>query len=163
VQSQTAVSDVVVVADAVAAAVKISVGALAVAASADAILDSVAESPVDVWVESRRGAGVGPSCRPRGSVSGVFGVPVLSPSQRSCPVDSSRSPDQSRGRGVADREAKREALLADFERKQAELKALYLTKIQELELESDVVADVHLSEGSDTASGPHRGKSHGPT
>jgi hypothetical protein len=153
-QSQTAIGDVVV---------KESEGALTVAVSADAIRDNVAEHPVDVWVESRRGAGVGPSCRPRCSVSGVFGVPVLNLSQQSCPVDTSSSAVHSRGRGVADREAKKEALMADFERKQAELRALYLTKIQELEQESDVVADVHHSERSDTAYGPHRGKPLDPT
>jgi hypothetical protein len=158
---QTNTAELVVEADEVAAVKKVSEGAPTTVVSADDRRGSVAEGLADVWVENRRGVEVGLSSRLRGSVPGVFGVPVLSISQRSCPVDTSRSACPV----TADREAKKEALIADFERKQAELKALYLTKIQELELERepDVVADADRFEGSDAASGTQIGKPHDPS
>lgn len=160
-QSETKTAELVAVADEVAVVENVLEGATTVAVSADAPCDSVAEGFMDAWVESRRGAGVSMSSGLMGSVKGVFGVPVLSLSQLGCTVDASHSAEKSRG--PADREAKKEALIADFERKQAELKALYLTKIQELDLEPDVVAGAGYSEGSDAASRPHTRESPGLT
>lgn len=164
-QSKTVTAELMVVADEVAAVENVLECATTVAVSADARCDRVAEGLMDAWVESRRGVGVSMSSRPMGSVKGVFGVPVLSLSQLSGPLDASHSAEKSRG--PADREAKKEALIADFERKQAELKALYLTKIQELDLdqdlEPDVVVGVGDSEGSDAASRPLTGEPPGLT